>query len=73
MGWIMGLASMAMSLLAALAFHPLENEVANAIIFPLLNLTYIALLYFAEHFEDKLEKRIETLEKKLENKEKGGE
>jgi BMFP domain-containing protein YqiC len=32
----------------------------------------MALLLFAEHHEDKLEKRIKTLEKKLEDKEKGG-
>jgi hypothetical protein len=69
----MGLVSMVVSLFAVLAFHPFGNEVANAIIFPLLSLTYMALLCFAEHHENKLEKRIETLEKKLENKEKGGE
>jgi hypothetical protein len=68
----MGLVSMVISIFAVLTFHPLGNEVANAIIFPLLSLTYMALLLFAEHHEDKLEKRIKTLEKKLEDKEKGG-
>lgn len=72
MCWIIGLATIAISLFVTLTFHPLENEVANAIIFPLLSLTYMGLLRFAEYREDKLEKRIRTLEKKLEDKKKGG-
>lgn len=72
MGWIMGLASVAISLFITFTFHPFENEVANVICFPLLSLIYMTLLVFAEHQEDKLERRIKTLEKKLEDKEKGG-
>lgn len=72
MCWIMALVSMIISLFVVLIFHPFENEVANAICFPLLSFIYMALLCFAEHCENKLEKRIRTLEKKLEDKEKGG-
>ena len=72
MCWIMGLVSIVISWSAVLAFHPFENEVANAVCFPLLNFIYVALLLFAEHCENKLEKRIEELEKKLDDKKKGG-
>lgn len=72
MCWIMALVSLTISLFVTLIFHPLGNEAANAICFPLLSLIYVALLCFADYHEDKLENRIKTLEKKLEDKEKGG-
>ena len=72
MSWVLGLVSIIMSLFITLAFHPFETEWLNAIIFPSLSLTYMALLMLAEHLEDRLEKRIKDLEKKLEDKEKGG-
>ena len=73
MCWIMGLVSVVISLFAVLTVHPFGNEVANFICFMLLGLIYMVLLCFAEHHEDKLENRIRTLEKKLEDKEKCGE
>ena len=73
MSWIIGLASTLMSIYAVLIFHPFENEVVNAVIFPLLSIAYVALLCFANDHEYKLENRIEILEKKLEDKERGAE
>lgn len=72
MCWILGLVSVTMSFFITLAFHPFETEWLNAIIFPFLSLTYMFLSMLAEHCENKLEKRIKDLEKKLEDKEKGG-
>mgnify|MGYP003304105899 CR=1 FL=1 len=72
MCWVLGLVSVTISLFMTLTFHPFETEWLNAIIFPFLSLTYMALLTLAEHLEDKLEKRIKDIEKKLEDKEKGG-
>ena len=73
MGWVLGMVSIIVSLFITLSFHPFETEWLNAIIFPFLSLTYMALLMFSEHLEDRFEKRITDLEKKLEDKEKGGE
>lgn len=69
MSYLLGLVSMVMSLFSTLAFHPFSNEVINAICFPFLSILYAVLLCVAQHYEDKLEKRIETLEKKLEEEE----
>lgn len=73
MSWILGLASMIVSLFIGLAFHPFETEWLNAIGLPLLSIAYMSLLTLAAHLEDRLERRIKDLEKKLEYKEKGGE
>ena len=68
----MGLVSIVMSWFAVLTFHPFENEITNAVCFPLLSIICMLLLLFAEYHENKLEKRIEELEKKLDDKKKGG-
>jgi c-di-AMP phosphodiesterase-like protein len=72
MSWVLGLVSMIVSIFTALTFHPFETWWLNAICFTFLQLVYIALLFLAEHRENRLEKRIEELEKKLKDKEKGG-
>lgn len=72
MGWAIGFASMMVSLFMVLAIHPFEGEVINAICFLTLSLLYSGSLLLAEHFENKLEERIEVLEKKLKDREKGG-
>lgn len=71
MGWVLGMVSIITSLFITVLFHPFETEWLNVIIFPLLSFAQMALLTFAEHLEDRLEKRITDLEKKLEDKEKG--
>lgn len=73
MCWVLGLVSITMSLFITLAFHPFETEWLNAICFPFLSIVYVALLLLAMYLEDSLENRIKALEKKLEDKEKGGE
>ena len=73
MSWILGLASIIVALFIGLAYHPFETEWLSAIIFPLLSIAYMSLLTLAGHLEDRLERRIKDLEKKLEDKEKGGE
>ena len=73
MSWILGLASICMSVYAVLYFHPLENETINGIIFPLLSIIYVILLSASAFHEEKTNKRIEILEKKLSDKEKDGE
>ena len=70
MSYLFGLVSMVISLFITLTFHPFSNEVINAICFPFLSILYAVLLVIAQHYEDKLEKRIKTLEKKLEDIEK---
>lgn len=72
MCWAIGLASIFISLFTVLAIHPFESEVVNAICFPLLSFLYMGSLLLAEHIEDKREKRIADLEKKLKDIEKGG-
>lgn len=73
MCWVLGLVSVTISLFVTFTFHPFKTEWLNAIVFPFLSITYMALLMLAEHLEVKLEKRIKDLENKLEDKEKGGE
>lgn len=73
MSWTTGLISAVMSILVAFIFHPIENEVAKIIVISLSATVYLAMLWIEDYHEDKLEKRIRTLEKKLEDKEKGGE
>lgn len=69
MSCFLGFASITVSVYCVLAFHGVENEIC----FPLLSTLYLVFTFIAGHFEDKLEKRIKGLEKKLEDKEKGGE
>ena len=73
MSWSIGLASVMMSLFTVLTIHPFENEVVNGICFPALSVVYAILLCIAVDREEKINERIRTLEKKLEDKEKGGE
>lgn len=73
MSWAIGLAYIFISLFTFLTVHPFDNEVANAVCFLLLSFLYMGSLLLAEYFEDKLEKRIAVLEKKLKDIEKGGE
>lgn len=72
MSWILGLASMCISVYATLCFHPFENETINETIFPLLVIVYAILLGVSSIYEEKTNKRIEMLEKKLSDKEKDG-
>ena len=73
MSWIMGLAFICMSAYyALLCFHPFENETINGIIFILLGVVYAILLCVSSVYEEKTNKRIEALEKRLSDKEKGG-
>ena len=72
MAWLIGLASVMISLCTALTVHPFQNEIVNLICFPLIGLVYSILLCIAQDIEDKLKKRIEDLEKKVEDIQKGG-
>lgn len=73
MSWIMSLASICMSAYAVLIFHPFENETINRIVLPLLIIVYTILLCISDTHEEKTNKRIEMLEKRLDDKEKDGE
>lgn len=64
MSWLIGTASVMMSLFIVIAISPFGSEV-NPIFLPLLILTYMGLIYTAECLEYKLEKRIDILEKKI--------
>ena len=72
MSWIISLASIIMFVYMALTLHPFENETVNIIIFPLLTIIYVILLCISDAREEKINKRIEMLEKKLSDKEKEG-
>lgn len=73
MSWLIGVAAVLISFFSALAFHPFENEAINEVCFPALGFVYALMLGIASDIEDKLNRRIKALEKKLEDKEKGGE
>ena len=69
MTYLIGLASLAMSLYVALTVHPFESGVANAICFIVLAVVWSVLLCISYHIENRFEERITTLEDKLKNKE----
>jgi hypothetical protein len=72
MSWLFGLMSLLVSVYSVLVFHPFGNDTVNTICFITISVMYSVLLFVASDLEDKLKKRIETLEKKLEDREKGG-
>lgn len=71
MAYLIGLASMAMSLFTALSINSFEGEGINALCFPALAITYCIFTAIAANIEDKLKRRIEALEKKIDDMEKG--
>lgn len=73
MAWLIGLASMMISLFIVLTFHPFQNEIVYLIFVPLIAAVYCILLRIAAGIEDKIEKRIKELEKKVEDIQKGEE
>ena len=73
MSWLIGYASLMASLYIMLIFHPIENNTIQVICCVILLTVYPILLVIAENCEDKMEKRITALEKKLDNIKKGDE
>lgn len=69
MAWLIGFASILISLYSTLMLHPFENEAANAVCFILLAVTFNVLLCIAGDKEENLKSRIEALEEKLKDKE----
>lgn len=69
MTYLIGMASMAMSLFITLIIHPFESDVAMAICSVGLSVTHSVLLCVSSNIEDKLDKRIKALEDKLKNEE----
>ena len=69
MSYMLGLASITVSVFCVLAFQGVENERW----LPFLLILHSVFIWIASHFEDKLENRIKSLENKLKDGEKGGE
>ena len=65
MTYLIGTASLAISLYVTLIFHQFDSDIATAICSIGLSLIYFGVLCLASNFEDKLEKRIKMLEEKL--------
>ena len=69
MSWLIGFASILISLYSVLMLHPFDSDVANTICFILLGITFSAILCIAADKEEKLKSRIKALEDKLNDKE----
>lgn len=67
MSWLIAFGSMCMLLLAMHTEHPMENETLSMVVNILLSVAHTISLCIASEFEDKLKRRIEVLEKKLED------
>lgn len=70
MTWLIGLASVVTSAYTYLTMHPFEGGVANVLCCVGLSVVFTALLCVASDIEEKFEKRIKTLEDKLEQNSK---
>lgn len=73
MSWLICCASIMATGYFMLILHPLENNTVQTICCVILLATYPILLVIADNREDKMEKRIVTLEKKLDDIKKGDE
>ena len=69
MSWLIGFASILISLYSVLMLHPFDSDVANTICFIVLGTTFSVLLSIAADKEEALKSRIKALEDKLNDKE----
>lgn len=69
MSWLIGFASILISLYSVLMLHPFNSDIANVICFIVLGITFSVILCIADSKEEELKSRIEALEDKLKNKE----
>ena len=65
MSYLLCFASLATALFTVLGAHPFQNEIVNAICFPLLSSVWTVLMCVASDIEDRYKKRIENLENEV--------